>query len=73
MLLKNEWITKEIKQEFKEYLETNENEITMRKSLSQKNKIRIKVHLQTHSSSKSIIYEHQCSKNKNSSVINLKQ
>ena len=29
MLLKNQWITEEIKEEIKKYLETNENESTM--------------------------------------------
>ena len=33
MLLNNQWITKEIKEEIKKYLETNENENTMIQNL----------------------------------------
>ena len=33
MLLKNQWITEEIKEEIKKYLETNENESTMIQNL----------------------------------------
>ena len=33
MLLNNQWITEEIKEEIKKYLETNENESTMIQNL----------------------------------------
>ena len=33
MLLNNQWITKEIKEEIRNYLETNENESTMIQNL----------------------------------------
>ena len=33
MLLKKQWITEEIKEEIKKYLETNENESTMIRNL----------------------------------------
>ena len=38
MLLSNEWVNKEIKEEIKRYLETNENENTTTKNLWNKGK-----------------------------------